>query len=200
MFKRTLKVLALVGALLLVLAACGSGDDTAAGELATLETVPSGDASTEAEEVADTDAETAVLAFTECLRDEGVDVADATLNADGSINLQSLRTEDFNPQDPDVQAALDQCGDLLEGLTLLGQDVDQTEFEDSLLAMAECLRDAGYDVDDPDLGAIGGGGNAGGGGFAIFGDSFDLSDPENQAALDACSAETGFARIGGGNG
>ena len=39
-----------------------------------------------------------------------------------------------------------------------------------------------------------------GGGFAIFGDSFDPSDPENQAALDACSAETGFARIGGGNG
>lgn len=198
MFKRTVKILALVAASTLVLAACAGGDETAAGgELATLETSTSADQAVETPELAETsletDTETAVLAFAGCLRDEGLDAGDPTLNADGSVDLSSIRTQDIDPSDPDVQAALESCGELLEGVTLIGEDIDQTEFEDSILATAQCLRDAGFDVDDPDLSSIGVGG-AGGQRGTVFGDNFDVTDPDNQAALETCGAEAGFGR------
>ena len=194
MLKRTLKVMALVAALTFVLAACGTDSESAAqGELATLETSSTSDISKEAVEVVEDDAETTVLAFAECLRDEGVNVGDPTLNADGSVDMQSMRSADFDPGDPGVQEALDTCGPMLDDIALTGQDVDQTELEDNLLAVAECLRDAGYDVDDPNLD-----GPITGGPGAIFGDSFDVSDPENQVALDSCLDETGFTRGGDG--
>ena len=106
--KATLKIGSLIAVLGVVLAACGTdAESAAAGELPTLETEAADEAPTEIEAEVEADAETTVLGFRACLRDEGVNVGDPTLNADGSINLQSLCTGDFDPSDPAVQEALD---------------------------------------------------------------------------------------------
>ena len=63
-----------------------------------------------------------------------------------------------------------------------------------LLDVAQCLRDQGLDVDDPDLsdGLAGAGGPAG-----IFGAGFDPNDPANQDAIEACRGLfTGFGQGG----
>lgn len=99
-----------------------------------------------------------------------------------------------------------------------GGNFDETELQDNLLAMAECLRDQGLDVDDPDLsnfGPVAGGpppddeasedegdgeGTAGTPRtrvFSIFGD-LDMDDPVVQAAIEACQEEIGFGPGQGG--
>ena len=62
-----------------------------------------------------------------------------------------------------------------------------TETQDQLLAFAQCLRDEGVDVSDPDLsdGAAG-----------LLDWEFDPEDPANAAAIEAC--QTLFAGAGGG--
>ena len=56
---------------------------------------------------------------------------------------------------------------------------DRTE---QLRAFAQCMRDQGVDVKDPQAGA-------GGGGLAGMGDGIDLKDPKVQAAFTACQAK-----------
>ena len=98
-------LLILLLALALGTAACGSGGD-ATVEAAPLIVVEGSDAADT--EPADADAsvdepdadatgtppeqtdEELALEFTECMRDEGVDLPDPTVNADGSIELLSL--------------------------------------------------------------------------------------------------------------
>ena len=93
--------------------------------------------------------------FTACLRDYGFNVGDPELNADGTINLQGLRQSLF--QDPKFQTkgrmALENCRPLLQGATFAQppSPEDQIEFQDTLLKFAQCLRDEGLDVPDPDF-------------------------------------------------
>jgi len=88
-----------------------------------------------------------------------------------------------------MQAAFEECGDLLGGTAFGFNQVDRTELQDQLIELAACLRDQGLDVADPDLSQLGppadsagGGPGAGVGPFGI-----DFQDPEVQAALDTCA-------------
>lgn len=135
------------------------------------------------------------LAFAQCMRDNGVDMADPTVNADGSIDL-------FGGQGPGgadglsdtEQAAFEACGDVLEGASFLPGGGDLTEIEDQLLKIAQCFRDQGLDVDDPDLANFAPGNGAG----TPFGPDFDPTSPEAQAAIEACGdLIAGFAPQGG---
>jgi len=202
MFDPIQKMGALILALMIALAACGSSvEATADDEVATLETTEPA-SSDDAETTSDTDAtdtnpadeaEAAVLEFAECLRDEGFDVGDPTVNADGSINMQALFAgTNIDPGDDAVQAALEECSVLLEGVTLFSEDVDQTAIQDDLVEVAGCLRDGGYDVDDPDLSS----GNVNP--AELFGDNFDVTDPANQDALNECFDQVGFTPPGSG--
>ena len=93
--------------------------------------------------------------FTACLRDYGFNIGDPELNADGTVNQQSLRQSLF--QDPKFQTkgreALENCLPLLQGATFAQppSPEDQIEFQDTLLKFAQCLRDQGLDVPDPDF-------------------------------------------------
>ncbi len=191
----------------LIAAACGGDEETvdATPEVVILDSGADGEsaAATGSTDAADgtttgsgsTDEEQA-LAFAQCMRDNGVDIADPTVDADGSVNLvppQGTGTAQF---DQTAEAAFETCGDLLDGASFLPGDDDMSEIEDQLLEVAQCLRDQGLDVDDPNLSAIGpGGGGAGG----VFGDSFDPLAPENQDAIDSCSdLFTGFGGPQGG--
>lgn len=202
MRHRNMTVLVVASGLLV--AACGGDDDTAAtgggGEIvvvadsAEIASEPVGgdglvvaDDSDGAAESAETEEQQA-LAFAQCMRDEGVDWPDPVTNADGSIDfLGGVGLGRGGGFDDATQDAFAVCGDLLDGASFLpgGGDGFDTETQDTFVEFAQCLREQGLDVDDPDLsGGFPAPGAGGGGG--LFGDGFDPQDPANAEALSAC--------------
>ncbi|MEM8705534.1 MAG: hypothetical protein AAGE98_03705 [Actinomycetota bacterium] len=202
------RILLLLLGVVLIAAACGGDDgDTAAtaapavvvenADSDTTETAPAEPVETETTEAAPADDaepvevaadatdEELALAFADCMRDEGIDFPDPVVAADGSITLIDVSDPSnlpFDPDDPAFDTATDVCGPLLQGASFLpGADGDLTEIEDDLLAFAGCLRDLGFDVDDPDLSGGFGGGPAG-----LFGENFDPTDPANADAIQEC--------------
>jgi len=127
-------------------------------------------------------AEDAVIAFTACLRDEGLDVEDPTVDDQG--NLRPPRLRDIADVDREMaESAFATCAPHLEGVAFGLDSEDRTEREDSLLAFAACARENGYDMPDPDFSHAGVPGSGGGGPFA----GINKDDPAFQAALKACS-------------
>ncbi len=182
---RTVVVLAIL------FAGCG-GDDTAQDTgLATLEeetttTVASGGD-------VDTDTEEAVLAFSQCMRDEGfTSFPDPQFSADGSLDFQrgqaDLEQAGIDTESAEFQAAFENCQGLLEGVALIGAGIDLTELEDLLLEFARCMRREGIDIPDPNFAFGPGGGDP-------FGGSVDFEDPDVQAAFEVCQAEVNFERL-----
>ena len=142
------------------------------------------------------DPEQAAIALTDCLREEGLDIEDPTVDADGNVQFGGFVGElDENGQ-PDIdnetlRNALIACEDLIADARLGYEVPDLTEFEDTLLEFASCMRDNGYDLPDPDFGGDVPGGFYGGGGgdgappAGPYGE-IDPNDPDFQAALEAC--------------
>lgn len=194
------RILIALPALALVAVACG-GAESAVG----VASLDDSTITTVSAEAADgdgaVDVEEAALAFAECLREEGLDVEDPEFDGDGGLNF-SLGQEfrrgageggaGAGPSE-EFQAALEVCGELLEGIRQQFERPDLTEIEDDLLAFAECMRDNGVDMADPDLS---GGGRPGGG--LLF--QLDVSDPAVEAALEICQSELAFGRPGGAGG
>lgn len=177
------RILLLVAVLALLATACGGTADADEG-------VASLDGS-ESLGVVDTTAapdlseEETLLAFTQCLRDNGVDIDDPTVDSEGNLRLSrpSSAAQEGQGRNEEFRAAREACNSLLEGVTLGFQDVDVTELEDQLLEFAMCVRENGYeDMPDPDLSTVGIPGQGGGGPFG----QLDREDPLFQAAADAC--------------
>ena len=92
------------------------------------------------------------------MRDNGYDVSDPELNADGTIDFLALRANfvqviggSDNPRR--ATAAVEACRPVLAGATFAQppSEEDQIEIQDRLLELAQCLRDNGIDVADPDF-------------------------------------------------
>ncbi len=174
-------------AAVLFAAGCGGSDEAAADdpvivvENATNTDTTTDDTNTEVGNLG-TEEEQA-LAFADCMRAEGIDFPDPVVNADGSVEFFGAngdRDADGFAQDAGFEVAVDTCGSLIEGASFLPDEGDFTELEDSFLEVAECLRDNGIDVPDPQFGE--GGPGAGG----PFGADFDPDDPATAAAVEAC--------------
>ena len=191
------RAVALLAVLALVLAACSGSDDA---EVATLD-----DGSTSTT-IVDDDAgavsaseEEALLAFAACMRENGIeDFEDPIINADGSIEFggQAVEGEGI-PDEAELEkldAAFSACSSSLEGVSFgAGESFDITEFEDAFVEFSACMRDKGFDIDDPDFSAM-----EGPGGFInMFGD-LDITDPATMEALDEC--QEAFAGFGPGGG
>lgn len=131
------------------------------------------------------DEEAAALAFAQCMRDEGLDFTDPVIAADGSIDLFAPMREAAQSGGipPEMQAAIPVCGPLIQGASFLPTEDDFTEIQDQVLAFAQCLRENGVDVQDPDFSN----GLAGGSGNGPLGD-FDPDDPANADAIAACQS------------
>lgn len=205
--KRLLPLLAVIA---LVAAACGGGDSDSG--VASLEV--SGDevaAISDGAATAEVDQEEAVLAFAACMRDNGVDMEDPSVDADGNIRLNFRGNavpgeEGFDREA--VRAAQEACAEYREVLSFGFEDRDNAEFEDQILEFAACMRDNGYDMADPDFSSFGPGGEGGEGEGprGPFG-AIDPEDPAFQAGLEACQeilSGTGpdgsGPRFGGGGG
>ena len=193
---KRIKIVPLLLTIGLVAAAC-SGADSDAG-VASLE----GESVSEQAQDAAADSvsqEEAVMAFTVCLRDEGLDVEDPIVDDQG--NLRPPRLRDVADLDRDVsEAAFESCNEYLEDVTFGLESEDRTEREDELLAFAACVRENGYDMPDPDFSTPRSPGSGGGGPFG----GLDREDPAFQAALAACSDVFGAGApipgTGGGQG
>jgi len=176
--------LILVAAIGLVLVACGSDSN----DVATLKTTDNTPVETSNADAADPalDNEAMMMAFTECLRDQGIDVLDPVVDADGNVDKPEL-AEGVEWDKETMGAAWEACEHHLEGFTFEEKRVDMSEQVDQYVALATCLREKGYDVDDPTAETLDQWG-------ADFKFSIDWDDPTEVADYEECSGET----VGGG--
>jgi hypothetical protein len=194
------RLAATVAAAALLFAACGG--ETATNEIASLDstTLPSSDTTAPAEEAS---MEDGLIAFTECLREQGLDVDDPTVGPDGNLQLPPISVgQEFESSDggPPDQATMDEmfrqmdavfaeCEPLLGEVAFTNDDLPGAdEFEDQLLEYAACMRENGVDMPDPDL--------SGNGGVVIDLGSGGPGDTDFEAADEACRHL--FGGFGGG--
>jgi hypothetical protein len=179
-----------LAALVVVVALAACGDDSDDPGVASLD---EGADAAAASATATGDAEEELLAYTECLRDQGLDVPDPEVDADGNLVLGGgggggPGAGGGLPDQEEFEAAQEVCGEPPAGVGGALDELQSPEFQDALLAFTQCLRDRGYDVEDIQIGE----GPAAGGGNPL-GD-LDLEDPEVAADLDECQAEA-FAGV-----
>ena len=198
--KRTLLLLVVFA----VVATACSSDDAADG-VATLEDTTATTQEVEETSNNDVDFEEAMLNFTQCLRDEGLEIEDPEIDADGGFNFRNLAqgAEDLDREA--LRAGFEACQSELEGITLRGGGIDRTAIQDTLIEYAACMRDNGYDMEDPDLSNFGPGNGEGEGqpgqGGGPFGD-IDPDDPDFVDANEVCQEifTTALPRFLGGDG
>ena len=94
--------------------------------------------------------------FVECMREHGFkDVKDPALNADGSINWEPIKQSfgQLDRKNVKLRKAYEDCLPLLDDVTRTKRDTgeDKEEVKDQLLKYAECLREKGLKVPDPDF-------------------------------------------------
>ncbi|GAA1094443.1 hypothetical protein [Nocardiopsis metallicus] len=141
----------------------------AAGLLLTGCGVLGGDDAADSDAGAGKSMEEAMLDFAACMRDNGVDMPDPEPDG-GMIALPAMGEDD------EFEAAMEAC----EGLLPVDENApsDEERFETDL-RMAQCLRENGIDVEDPEPGM----------GIAL---PVDPEDDEHMAALTRCSDEAGL--------
>jgi len=192
MKQRTMFVAATVA---LVIAACGGDDDTSDGvasidELST-ETTSTAAPSGEDELAID---EESVLQFSSCMRDEGIDFPDPTVDSDGNVGFDLMAMGELADVDEDeMEAAFEACFQYLEGVDFGFERIFDTEFQDQVVVFAGCMRDNGVDMPDPDFSGIMDG-------EPLFpGWEPELDDPDFETAFEACEdVLPGIPGIAGG--
>jgi hypothetical protein len=173
--------LLLLLATLVLLAGC-AGATAADDGVATIDDGSSGAAGSSPAPTASVDPEDAMLAFARCMREHGVDMPDPAAGGGGGLR-GTIKVGGGDGIDPkDFQAANEACREHLSGV--LGGEGPaglSPEDQDRLLEFAECMRDHGIDMPDPQF-------DGGGGAFSIGGPDADIDfdSPEFQAAQEAC--------------
>jgi hypothetical protein len=190
-----LLLLALAAALAVVAAGCGGGSSDAEGaEVADVadESGGGGDEQKPTTTEAPEDPEEALLAFTECLREHGIDVPDPEFDDSGRGRMRmQLGESGIDPDDPKFRAAQEECRPLLASIRGQFTEEDRQRMQDAALEFARCMRGKGFDVPDPDFSGEGPGGGAV---RQFFGD-VDADDPKFRAAQEECSEA--FEGLGG---
>ena len=147
-------------ALTLVLVACtGGAGASSSDEVARLDD-GSGSPRASASPSASQDGEEALLAFTECMREHGVDMPDPQLGEGGGVVFEVPAGGDdgdvVGPDDEDFREADEACRHLLEGAGIgpgTGGELPE-EIQEAMLAFAECMREQGIDMPDPGAGGL----------------------------------------------
>ena len=131
------------------------------------------------------DNEAKMMALTECLRDHGIEMLDPVVDADGNVDKPELA--EGVEWDKQAGQAWEACEHHLKGFTGWGKKEsdasEQAEQLDQYIALATCLREKNYDLDDPTAGTL----NAWMGDFK---EAIDWDDPAAVADYEACSGET----------
>jgi hypothetical protein len=188
-FLAPLAPLALV---VLVLAACTS---VAGGDgVASLDDPAASPAAASAP-AASVDPEQAMLDFARCMRENGVDMPDPGTDGSGRGFVRvGGPGEEIDPET--LQAAQEACQHLMADIVGEGGPQLSEEQKDQMLEFAQCMREHGVDMPDPQF-------DDGNGRFSarMGGDGLDPTSPEFQDAQEACGEILGGApgmRFGGG--
>ena len=192
MFTRTiltnrLSILAVGTALALSAAACGSSGGSSSAKVASLGGNSGGGAA--AGPTTTVNVQEAMLSYTTCMRDHGVNMPDPTFDANGNptgggfgfggrgndatgTTVAGATASTIDRNSTAFRDARKACGTLLQGVTFGGRrgQFDRQAVQDGLNKFTTCLRDNGVTVNDITLpqpgqggGAQGGGGQGGGG-------------------------------------
>ena len=137
MRARTTMRAAIIAAGLLALAGCQAEGESGIAHLSGASS-PSTSAAASA-----ASAEDQALAFAQCMRDNGVDFPDPTVDADGNLSFagafRQAQGGGFDPGDSSFRDAMDACRDLMDGLTLgggrAGGDFDSSALQEAMLAL-----------------------------------------------------------------
>jgi len=192
-----IRAIGLLVGLTLAASACGTADAGGGGEslsgsgevasVAVDDTTVEDDATTD-----EVDTEAQLLQFAECIRGQGFEIDDPTVDADGNVLLPRPTNNGAGQGPPEgFVEARDACAEHLEGVTLGFQGGDQTELQDQLLAFSACMRDNDFDLPDPDFSE--------GGGRGLL-QQVDQDDPAYQAAFANCDDILGGFGGGGRGG
>jgi hypothetical protein len=148
-----------------MLAACGSSaDDGSDGDdgVASLGSTTTSPDSEEQTPETSLDPQEAMLAYTECMRDEGIDMPDPQMSEDGTgggmvITREAGGENDqgpaFDPESEEFQAAEEKCSPIMDD-AIGSIEVDpeqQAEMREQMLEYAQCMRDQGLDFPDPEF-------------------------------------------------
>lgn len=187
---RRILVLLLSLTMTLALSACASGADTDAGVATLDDGAPTNDT---ASETPSEDVEQAMLDYTQCLREQGLDVPDPQFDEDGRVIVgqETGGTGGDGGGDPDnpepqnfgpeaFERAQEICGDPPEAAMPEFSAEDQSAMQDAALKFAQCMRERGIDMPDPKIGE--------GGGVMMErgGTARDVNDPDFKAAEAEC--------------
>ena len=174
-----------LGLLLVTTGACGGEDEAGAGvasvDGAAAEHGGGDGAGTEKEQ----DPEEALLAFAECMRENGVDMPDPQPGG-GSLVVGPGQEQADESTFREAEEACEEFRQDVEGTFGQGGE-PPAEFQDALLAMARCMREHGVDVPDPTFGA---------GGEAKAELSVDINDPKFEEAQQACAEQVELPKPG----
>ena len=122
------------------------------------------------------DLEEQALEFAQCMRENGVpDFPDPQVDG-GRITMGGPGGGEEFDQDA-VEKAMEACEDLAPRGGGNFSPEEQQEMQDAFLAYAQCMRDNGYDMPDPDF-------SDGGGAFRLEGDPDDPAFEKAQAACE----------------
>lgn len=126
-------------------------DDTATGDTAT----PGSDTATG---TPSSDPEQAMLDYAECMRDNGIDMPDPEFTGDGGMMMTMGAAEGEGPDPEDYEAADEECAHFMEEARS-NIEIDpeqQAEMQEQMLEFAECMREQGIDMPDPQFDENGG--------------------------------------------
>jgi hypothetical protein len=176
-----------------LVAACGGGASGSGAQVASV-----GEATTTTAPVtADSasgggDAQDAMLAFAQCMRDHGVDMPDPQVNSDGRAVFTAGQAvggggEMDQTKMDDAQKACQQYLDKVKSEMPPPDPAELEERKQQMLDFAQCMREHGIDMPDPQFSTDGGGLQV-----ALGGPGMDPSSPAWKEANDTCSAEVGM--------
>ena len=136
------------------------------------------------------------LEMTECLREHGLDVPDPVPGQKGLVMGQigkgGGQGGGFDPDDPAAQKAIAACEDEVDFKPPRPSPEQEEEMKEGMLAFAQCMRDHGIDMPDPEFGSGGKmkmqiGGPGGGS---------KVDQPAFEAAQEACQGEMPDGGVG----
>ena len=191
--RRLLVSLGLAVVLAGSLAACGA--DTGGNEVASLATgdQAGGTSTTEVQPLTDEEIAEAQEAFQACMEEHGVDIQMAATAVDGSDGGgMIMRTEgggpgedapEDMPSEEEMAAANEACQPLMEKVIQNAPEPDPEEMarmKEQALQYAQCMRDNGVDMPDPEFSEDGGGITQ------SIGGPDQAEDPDMESAMAAC--------------
>jgi hypothetical protein len=189
--RKQLATVVVAAALVGSLGACGGdGNGAQDAQVASIDDSSPDTTTNSTATTAPTDPEEAALAFTKCMRDHGVDMPDpqrATAASGGAKGGGPVIAVNGDPEDPSFQRAQEACEPLLANARgeLDDDPARQAEMRQQLLDFAQCMRDHGIDVPDPQF--------DGEGRVKIdAGKRPDQHDEAFQQATEACNQDGGF--------